>query len=264
MRARLPVGGWRAPCQATAAALPTTVGASHHLLPLTLARARTQWWSGVVASQQLATQHPRWLGSSAAAGRAACCCRAAAPGPVAVLCRRFVSALHVGGPPTDQGPESGIDSSGSSRLRSDGTQDDVVAALLAERKQRQAKNMLRVYQKRHEDVLAHSQGAVDLLDSQRAVRWSIAGAAVVFVGKACVVMHCGGLGVASDSIVAETAHSFVDALNQCFLLVGIQRSMRPRACLAPPSALRPCTHAGRYELVRAADVAVLTMRAQRL
>ena len=94
-------------------------------------------------------------------------------------------------------------------------------------------NVQRVYMKRHDDILTYSSGKKDLEDSQRAIVASIVGGGVVFVGKACVVWYCGGFGVASDSIVAETAHSFVDCLNQVFLLVGIKRS------LLPPTASNP-------------------------
>ena len=100
------------------------------------------------------------------------------------------------------------------------------------------------------DILKYSRSADDLADSQRAIYASIIGGGVVFVGKACVVVYSGGkqtetrsnprysyprprpprersfdrggshrpgragMGEASDSIVAETAHSFVDCLNQ--------------------------------------------------
>lgn len=84
-----------------------------------------------------------------------------------------------------------------------------------------------------------SDTLVDLRNSQRVIYASIAGGCVVFAGKLMVVHYCGGLGAASDSIVAETAHSFVDVMNQCFLLVGIKRSQRPVSDRHPRGEPRP-------------------------
>ena len=86
-----------------------------------------------------------------------------------------------------------------------------------------------------------SDTLVDLRNSQRVIYASIAGGCVVFAGKLMVVHYCGGLGAASDSIVAETAHSFVDVMNQCFLLVGIKRSQRPVSDRHPRGEPRPPT-----------------------
>ena len=89
------------------------------------------------------------------------------------------------------------------------------------------------YLKKHEQLMSRSDALLSLSNSRRAIWASIAGGTVVFAGKLCVVMYCGGMGEASDSIVAETAHSFVDVLNQVFLLVGIERSQRPVSDLHP-------------------------------
>jgi divalent metal cation (Fe/Co/Zn/Cd) transporter len=78
-----------------------------------------------------------------------------------------------------------------------------------------------------------SDALLSLSNSKRAIWASIAGGTIVFAGKLCVVMYCGGMGEASDSIVAETAHSFVDVMNQMFLLVGIHRSQRPICATHP-------------------------------
>jgi hypothetical protein len=86
--------------------------------------------------------------------------------------------------------------------------------------------------------MSQSDALLSLSNSKRAIWASIAGGTLVFAGKLCVVMYCGGMGEASDSVVAETAHSFVDVLNQVFLLVGIQRSQRPVSDLHPRGTSR--------------------------
>lgn len=95
------------------------------------------------------------------------------------------------------------------------------------------------YLKKHEQLMSQSDALLSLSNSKRAIWASIAGGTLVFAGKLCVVMYCGGMGEASDSIVAETAHSFVDVLNQAFLLVGIQRSQRPVSDLHPRGTYQP-------------------------
>jgi hypothetical protein len=92
---------------------------------------------------------------------------------------------------------------------------------------------LNSYLRKHEQLMSKSDALLSLDNSRRTIWASIAGGTIVFAGKLCVVMYCGGMGEASDSIVAETAHSFVDVLNQVFLLVGIQRSQRPISDLHP-------------------------------
>lgn len=89
------------------------------------------------------------------------------------------------------------------------------------------------FQKKHDELMSKSDALLDLGNSRKAIWASIAGGSVVFAGKLMVVMYCGGMGEASDSIVAETAHSFVDVMNQVFLLVGIQRSQQPISEMHP-------------------------------
>jgi divalent metal cation (Fe/Co/Zn/Cd) transporter len=60
----------------------------------------------------------------------------------------------------------------------------------------------------------------------------------VFAGKLGVVVYCGGVGMAADSVVAETAHSFVDVLNQAFLVIGIRRSQKPPSKTLPYGTAR--------------------------
>lgn len=99
------------------------------------------------------------------------------------------------------------------------------------------------YLKKHEQLMSQSDALLSLSNSRRAIWASIAGGTIVFAGKLCVVMYCGGMGAASDTIVAETAHSFVDVMNQVFLLVGIQRSQRPISDLHPRgTSHRPAWH----------------------